>query len=80
MSSGCGHAVEYLYRYLDEELTWSHRIRIRWHLRRCPHCCSAFEFEAKLKELIRERGCDEPPPELFDRLHALIQQETGEIS
>lgn len=80
MSSGCDHAIEYVYNYLDEELTWAHRMRIRWHLRRCEHCCGAFEFETKLKAVIRERGCDQPPPELFDRLHALIQQEAEETS
>jgi hypothetical protein len=35
----------------------------------------AFQFEARLKDVIRERGKSEPPPELFDALRALIQQE-----
>ncbi len=75
MSTGCEHAIEYVYHYLDQELTWSRRIRIRWHLRNCDKCCGAFDFETKLKTMIRDRGRDEPPPELFDRLRALIQEE-----
>ena len=78
MSTGCEHAVEYVYHYLDQELTWARRTRIRWHLRRCNDCCGAFDFEARLKTVIQERGRDEPPPELFDRLRALIQEETGQ--
>jgi hypothetical protein len=37
---------------------------------------SAYEFETKLKSVIRERGRTEPPPELFDRLRAIIQEES----
>ena len=77
MSSGCGHAVEYLYQYLDRELTWSREVRIRWHLRRCTSCWRAFDFESRLKTMIRERGREEPPPELFERLRALIHEEAA---
>ena len=75
MSRGCNHAVEYVYHYLDEELTWSRKVRISWHLRRCDPCDGAFDFEVRLKEMIRDKGRDEPPPELFDRLRALIQED-----
>ena len=78
MSRGCDHAVEYVYHYLDEELTWSRKVRIRWHLRRCDPCDDAFDFEIRLKAMIREKGRDEPPPELFDRLRALIQEDGTE--
>jgi mycothiol system anti-sigma-R factor len=75
MSQGCDHAVEYVYQYIDEELTWIHTARIRWHLKKCVACCGAFGFETRLKTVIRERGVDAPPPELMDRLRALIQEE-----
>ena len=77
MSNGCEHAIEYVYHYLDEELTWSRRVRIRWHLRRCHDCCGAFDFEARLKTVIRQRGRDEPRPELFEDLRALIREEAA---
>jgi mycothiol system anti-sigma-R factor len=80
MTSGCEHAIEYVYQYLDEEITFFQKSRVSVHLKRCVHCTDAFEFERRLKALIRERGRSEPPPELFDTLRALIQQErdTGE--
>ena len=75
MSRGCQHAVEYVYHYLDEEITWSRRVRIKWHLKRCDPCDGAFGFEHRLKTMIREKGRDEPPPELYDRLRALLQED-----
>jgi mycothiol system anti-sigma-R factor len=76
--SGCDNAVEYVYQYIDDELTYVHKARIKWHLRRCGHCLSAFQFEQSLKRKIEDGGRTEPPPELFDTLRALIQQERNE--
>ena len=71
----CEHALEYVYQYLDGELTASRRARIRWHLRKCDQCSPAFDFEANLKRMIRKYSHDDPPPELFDRLRTLIREE-----
>lgn len=76
--SGCDHAVEYVYQYLDEEISFFRKSRIRLHLRHCSNCDDAFEFEHKLKGVIRDRGRSDPPPELFDTLRALIQEEQRE--
>ena len=79
MSRACDHAIEHIYFYLDrEQLSWFARIRIRRHLRKCHHCCGAFEFEQRLLAVVRQRGRDDPPPELFDKLRALIRDETAE--
>ena len=75
MSKSCDHALEYLYQYLDEELTYVRASRIRVHLRRCPPCVDAYEFEARLKQIIRQRGRSEPPPELFEAIRTLIERE-----
>ena len=75
MSKACEHAVEYVYHYLDDEMTVFRRARISWHLRRCHQCCGAFEFETRLRSVIRARGREEPPQELFDGLRALIERE-----
>jgi mycothiol system anti-sigma-R factor len=77
MKAECDHAVDYLYQFIDEELTWSRRLRIRWHLKRCGNCVNAYDFEVRLKTRIRECGRDEPPQELFDRIRALIEQEAA---
>jgi mycothiol system anti-sigma-R factor len=73
--SGCEHAIEYVYQYLDEEISFFRKSRIRTHLRRCSHCMDAFQFEDKLKSVIHDRGRSDPPPELFDTLRALLQEE-----
>ena len=75
MSSGCDHAIEYVYQYLDEEASFFTKSRVRVHLRRCPPCMDAFEFERHLKVVIKERGRSEPPPELFHTLRSLIHEE-----
>lgn len=73
--NGCDHAIEYVYEYLDEEVSFFRKSRVRVHLRRCSHCMDAFQFEIRLKQVIRERGRSEPPAELFDTLRALIREE-----
>jgi mycothiol system anti-sigma-R factor len=78
MSSGCDHAIEYIYQYLDDEISTYHQTRIKLHLRRCSACMDAYQFETKLKTVIRERGRTEPPAELFDTLRALLEQERRE--
>lgn len=77
MKAECDHAVDYLYQYIDQELTWSRRLRIRWHLQRCGRCVDAYEFESRLKARIKQCGNDQPPQELFDRIRALIKQEAA---
>jgi mycothiol system anti-sigma-R factor len=73
--SGCEHAVEYVYQYIDDEMTLTRRSRVTMHLKRCSKCTDAFEFERKLRAKIESCGKSQPPPELFDHLRALIQQE-----
>lgn len=73
--SGCEHAVEYVYQYLDAELTMTRKARISIHLKMCGKCNDAFEFERLLKDRIAAGGKTEPPPELFDDLRALLHQE-----
>jgi anti-sigma factor (TIGR02949 family) len=73
--SACDRAIEYIYEYIDDELTVTHRTRIQWHLKRCVSCMDAFTFETQLKKRIATGGRTEPSEELFDTLRALIQQE-----
>jgi mycothiol system anti-sigma-R factor len=75
MNSGCQNAIEYIYQYLDDEISFLQKSRIRMHLRYCSQCMDAYQFESKLKDVIHERGAADPPPELFDTLRALIQEE-----
>jgi anti-sigma factor (TIGR02949 family) len=80
MDKGCIHAVEHLYEYIDTEIGWYRRTRIRWHLRRCKLCDGAFDFEVHFKEVIRERTMEEPSPELIGRLQAFLEQHRSDGS
>ena len=76
--SGCDNALEYMYQYIDEELTPARRARIKLHLRRCNVCPDAFHFEQELKAKIHNAGKTQPPPELFDHLREIIAEERAE--
>ena len=80
MSRSCEQATEQIYFYLDGEMSYFRRMRIRWHLRRCGHCDCAFDFEEKVKEMIRKKSRTEPSTELIDRLHTLLKEEAGDES
>ncbi len=80
-ANDCEHAIAYIYQYLDGEISTLRHDRIQEHLRKCGKCSPAFDFEARLKEMIREKSHDDPPPELFDRLRTLIrEQEPGSLN
>lgn len=76
----CEKVVNDIYSFLDGELTAVKRSKIEWHLRKCPPCADSFRFEERLMVLVKRScaGSDDVPPELFDRLRALIQQEATE--
>jgi mycothiol system anti-sigma-R factor len=70
----CNEAYERRYRYLDQEMTVVRRLRLTFHLRRCPPCADGFAFEQKLRTRIAQ-GCVDPyPNELHERLVSLIRQ------
>jgi mycothiol system anti-sigma-R factor len=74
MSRKCDEAQEKLYLYLDREMTWYRRARVRWHLWRCPPCYDGFQFERKLKLRIRKDCAETVSPELYERLRAYLDQ------
>ncbi|MBT8214706.1 MAG: mycothiol system anti-sigma-R factor [Acidimicrobiia bacterium] len=77
--TGCRNAIEQIYPFLDSEMGRWKATKVKWHLRRCRGCAGAYEFEDHLKEVIREKGGgDDIPPELLDRLRALIREESAE--
>lgn len=71
----CTKVLHALYEFLDGELTSERRAHIEVHLNGCPHCFSAFDFEAELRILVRSRLQVEVPPSLRQRIvHALEQE------
>ena len=74
LSPGCRHAIDQVYFFLDGELNWYKRLRIRRHLGRCRGCHDAFQFETRFLEVVREKSAEEPPPELIDRLRSFLHE------
>ncbi|MCB2224411.1 MAG: zf-HC2 domain-containing protein [Actinobacteria bacterium] len=74
MSRYCEKSAHRMYSYLDKEITLVRRVRIRFHLRRCPPCAHGFDFEEQLKQRIRRANREEPSAELMDRLWTFLQQ------
>ncbi len=70
----CDEAIEQIYFFLDGEMTWYKRLRVRRHLRRCPPCHSKFEFEARFIDVVRRKGAEPAPPELIDRLRTFLNE------
>jgi len=73
--SKCDHAVERIYFYLDGEINWYRRVRINWHLRSCRMCEGAFEFEDRLRSVVREKSAEDIPEELISRLRNILHDE-----
>lgn len=70
----CEDAVAHVYFYLDDEIGWFRKVRIRRHLKKCPPCEGAFGFESHLQAIVRERLREEPHPEVVDRLRAYLRE------
>jgi mycothiol system anti-sigma-R factor len=70
----CDDAVANVFFYLDGEVGWFKKTRIRRHLKKCPPCMGAFEFESRLKVIIRERLREEPHPEVVERLRMFLRE------
>jgi len=69
----CDDSVARIYQYLDGEIGWFRRTRIRYHLRKCRDCTGAFSFEERLKVVVRQHTNEEPPPEFMDRLRSFME-------
>jgi anti-sigma factor (TIGR02949 family) len=72
----CGDAQDQIYQYLDSELDNDTAASIRTHLDGCPPCFDSFDFERRLKTVIRAHLGEEMPDELESKVKALIREET----
>lgn len=73
----CEEALTELYRYLDRELDHVSAERVRIHLGECGGCLRSFNFEERLKQVIRQRLAEEVPDEFLVRLRTVIAAETA---
>lgn len=70
----CNETLRELYQFLDGELTETDRSHIKMHLDDCSPCLAAFDFEAELRMVIRNRCTDTVPQSLRDRIAQAIQE------
>ncbi len=76
-SRECDDALTNLYRYLDREIEVTSVEQIRAHLDDCPGCLRSFDFESRLKIVIRERLSEEVPSEFIHRLREALAREAS---
>ena len=74
MKPDCRKAQAQVYHYLDGEIGFYRRWRIRRHLRCCPPCGDGFSFESELQRKVREDCVEDVPEELLIRLKTFLRQ------
>lgn len=79
MSKQCDETKARVYNYLDGEIGFYRRWKIRRHLRKCPPCTDGFAFESKLKQKIRDDCVDDVPEELYGRLSAFLKENGPDV-
>lgn len=73
----CDEALARLYEYLDSELDDVTAEGIRSHLDKCGECTGGFDFERRLKAVVRERLSEDVPQQFINRLRSAIQKESS---
>lgn len=73
----CGDAQDQIYQYLDAELDEETAASIRAHLDDCTPCFGSFDFERRLKMVIRDHLSEIVPDGLEAKVKALIRDETS---
>ena len=81
MSMDCNETAERLQEYIDTELDPVTAAEVRAHLDECKPCCGGYDFEQRLKGVIRRHLAeDEVPTGLLDRVQSLIADEAANPS
>ncbi|HMF12034.1 MAG TPA: zf-HC2 domain-containing protein [Gemmataceae bacterium] len=71
----CRELVELLLDFLDGELPDDRRQLLETHLALCPPCLAYLETYKVTIRLTRRLPNEPPPPELLERLKAVLRQE-----
>jgi anti-sigma factor (TIGR02949 family) len=73
----CADAQDQIYQYLDSELDAGTAHAVRAHLDDCDGCFDSFDFERRLKFVIRTFLTEDMPEALEVKVRELIRQETA---
>ena len=72
----CNETLRELYQYIDGELSDDARDHIQSHLDDCSPCLEAYDFEAELRLVVRNRCVDQVPESLRARIAGAIEAES----
>jgi len=75
MSRDCDEALANLYQYLDAELDTASSEKIKAHLDECPGCEAPFDFEGRLRSVVKERLNEDVPDTFVSKLRDVLAQE-----
>lgn len=64
----CEKALYKMFDYMDGEVTWFQRVRLRRHFRNCYPCADELDFEITVQRIISVKCQDEAPAELRQRI------------
>ncbi|HEX6947658.1 MAG TPA: mycothiol system anti-sigma-R factor [Acidimicrobiia bacterium] len=73
--SSCDEALANLYAFLDSELDEVTAEEIKAHLDHCGGCGRPFDFERRLREVIRAKLDEDVPDEIIVRIRTVIALE-----
>lgn len=71
----CDEALQNLYVYLDRELDSATTEGIHAHLEECGECYRGFDFEHRLKQVVRDRLAEDVPPQFLEKLRTALRDE-----
>lgn len=72
--TSCAEALRLLAAHLDGELDDHEHHEVDRHIRTCRSCFSRAEFERRLKANVAELAREPVPPEVGQRIQALLKQ------
>lgn len=75
MSRNCDEALANLYAYLDAELEDARADHIKAHLAECGGCDRPFDFERRLREVIKAKLNEDVPDEIIVRIRTVLAYE-----
>jgi mycothiol system anti-sigma-R factor len=70
----CSDALQVMYSFIDGELPVEQVTVVRQHIESCVDCFEAFDFEAEVKLMVRNKCQDSPPADLKDRIERLCAE------
>lgn len=73
----CDDALKNLYVYLDKELDAATSEGIHAHLDECGECFGSFDFELRLKKVVKERLAEDVPLQFLEKLRTAIGDEAN---